>query len=554
MLREQIVERDVECQLSDGTILRADVYRPDTSERYPVLMLRLPYNKKTKRYYDEYISVPRLVDAGYVVILQDVRGRFASDGEFYPFVDEGKDGYEAVEWAATLPYTNGKVGLFGMSYHGYTQLAAAVCAPPSLKAIAPVMTMAEPHAAMLSEKNGPADTGSFFTWTLESILPNQLERRRPEKLEQLKTYAGQLTKWLAYAPANEWPPLKDLDPDSFFFDFINQELSEDTMERIHVLNRLADVDIPALFVGGWFDALLEPTIKAYQAYGGPSSLWIGPWTHSEMTGRAGEFYFADSATSLGVDKIKDPTELHIRWFNHWLKDEVLGMEKSVHVYKMGQRLWEALETWPPQGEMRSFYLQSEGNAQSRYGNGKLVSEPPTREGGDGFVHDPKNPVPAHGGNSLVAGQESGMFDQRAIESRRDVLMYTSEPLEAHCDLLGLVQAEIWVSSASSLLDLFVRVTDVYPDGRSYNVVDAYQRETVKPGVPSCLYITVNHTAYRLRGGHSIRLEIAASNAPRFDVNLNNGETTRTSSGGVASEQVVYHGARYPSRVIVPVEK
>src|SRR5690606_1987212 len=182
-VEKMIIEKNVPCKLSDGTVLRADVYRPNDHQEYPVLMIRLPYDKETPRYYDEYLEVPRMVEAGYVVILQDVRGRFASDGEFYPFIHEAQDGYESVEWAAKLPYSNGKVGLFGMSYHGYTQLATATERPPSLRAIAPVMTMADPWVDLLNGE-GAMSISNFETWTLGSIVEDQLKRRNDPKAQK----------------------------------------------------------------------------------------------------------------------------------------------------------------------------------------------------------------------------------------------------------------------------------------------------------------------------------------------------------------------------------
>ncbi len=551
MKRNYILEENVECKLSDGTILRSDVYRPNDDHRYPVLMLRLPYDKKTPRYFNEYVEVPRMVDAGYIVILQDVRGRFASDGAFYPFVNERKDGYESVEWAASLPCSNGKVGLFGMSYHGYTQFAAAAEMPPSLKAIAPVMSMTDPWTGMLHNENALVEIGSFATWTLESILPNMLKRRGEKR--NVQQYTDDLPDWISYAPSNTWPPLKELDPNSFFFDFINKNMNQEMIEYISLYDHLQEMKVPALFIGGWFDSLLKSTIKAYQNYTGPSMLWIGPWTHTEMTGRAGECYFEDSATSIGMDKIQDPTELHIRWFDHWLKDKPLAIDKSVHLYKMGQKTWEALECLPASVHVQYFYLESNGDARTLHGDGRLMMEPTTIDSLNKLLLDPKNPVPSYGGNSIVAGQEAGMFDQRKIQSRKDVLVYTSRPLETPLNIYGLVQADIWASSPSSLLDIFIRVSDVYPDGRAYNIVDSFHREVVNKDQPARIQMGVNYTAYQVKAGHSIRIEIAASNAPQYDVNQNNGQTSITASNGLPAYETIYHSKRYPSNVILPLE-
>ncbi|MBM7599653.1 putative CocE/NonD family hydrolase [Virgibacillus halotolerans] len=547
-----IVEKDIECTLSDGTILRADVYRPDRDQCYPVLMIRLPYDKKTPRYYDEYLDVPRMVQAGYVVILQDVRGRYASEGEFYPFIHEGRDGYESVEWAAGLPYANGKVGLFGMSYHGYTQLAAAAEAPPSLKAIAPVMTMAEPWKDMLSDGSGVNDIGNFMTWTLASVIPDQLERQGSANIEKAKDYIAALPQWLHDKPANTWLPMKELDPESFFFDVMNEQVESGYLERMSLSKKLKSTEIPALFMGGWFDGLLQPTLKAYHTYKGPSMLWIGPWTHEEMSGRAGDKFFENGAFNIGVDRVEDPTALHIKWFDKWLKDRPLNIDKPVHLYLAGQSKWESFEEWPPAVTKEKWFLGSKGASQTRHGDGQLVREPDSSSTVSQLKLDPENPVPTHGGNVLVAGQESGMFEQGDIQDREDVLVYTSAPLEADLDILGTISANIWVASKTPLADIFIRVSDVEPNNRVYNVVDTFHRESVEDDKPFCVKVDVNHTAYRFKAGHALRVEITASNAPRYDINLNNGKTTKTASKGKVAFEMIYHGGEFASNLVLPV--
>ncbi len=548
-----IVERDIACTLSDGTVLRADVYRPDDDQCHPVLMIRLPYDKLTPRYYDEYLDVPRMVQAGYMVILQDVRGRYASSGEFYPFVHEGRDGYESVEWAAKLPYANGKVGLFGMSYHGYTQLAAAAESPPSLKAIAPVMTMAEPWEDMLNGTVEANDIGNFMTWTLASVVPDQLKRQGSSKMGMANDYIAELPKWLNDTPANQWLPMKELDLDSFYFDVMNEQVASADLERISLSSKLNNTEIPALFMGGWFDGLLQPTIRAYHTYNGPSMLWIGPWTHEEMSGRAGEKFFENGAAPIGVDHVEDPTALHIMWFDKWLKNKPFNIDKPVHLYLTGQSKWESFDQWPPttKAELK-WFLVSQGASQSRHGDGQLLREPETTSTTSQLQLDPNNPVPTHGGNVLIAGQESGMFDQGEIQDRDDVLVYTSTTLEGDLDILGTVHANIWVSSKTPSADIFIRLSDVEPSGRVYNVVDTFHREKLIDSEPVCVGLEVNHTAYRFKAGHAIRVEVAASNAPRYDINLNNGKTTKTASEGKVAFSMIHQGGKFPSNIVLPV--
>ncbi|WP_121614868.1 CocE/NonD family hydrolase [Virgibacillus halodenitrificans] len=550
-----IVEKNIPFELSDGTVLRSDVFRPNDNNKYPTLMLRLPYNKEEKRYYDEYLEVPRMVEAGYVVILQDVRGRFASDGEFYPFIHEGKDGYEAVEWAANLPYANGKVGLFGMSYHGYTQLAAAVENPPSLKAIAPVMTMAEPWADILNGDSAAKGVAKFQTWTLGSIIEDQLKKREQLDSTKVQKYQATMQEWLHYRPADEWPPMKDLDPNSFFFDVMHNKVSSELIERTQLLDKLHSIQIPALFIGGWFDALLEPTIAAYQAYKGPAQFWVGPWTHEDMSGHAGERYFEGGAEQIGCDEVADPTELHIKWFDHWLKDKPMAVDKPVHLYLMGQEKWAAFGQWPPVTATNELFLSSNGSSQTRRGDGELVEQPMLKDTKSELLLDPDNPVPTRGGGVLIAGNGSGVFEIGDIQDREDVLVYTSSVLREDIHILGTVKASLWVSSPSTLCDIFIRLSDVEPNGKVFNIIDTFYREKVKSvDQPFCLELEIGHTAYLLKKGHSLRVDIAASNAPLYDINLNNGRTSKTSKIGKPAIENVYHGVNFPSRIILPIEK
>jgi len=549
---DYIMEENVECRLSDGVTLMADIYRPNDTGRYPVLMIRLPYDKKTPRYFNEYLDVPRMVAAGYVVILQDVRGRFSSEGEFYPFIHEGDDGYESVEWAASLSYSNGKVGLFGMSYHGYTQLAAACSHPPSLKAIAPVMTLSDPFKDMVKGDGGVSKIANLYTWTMGSILEGQLKRKGNPNYKSVPSYIEQLPELLRHRPLIEAPPIQALDPNSFFFDMVHEELSDTFLDRIDVSKDLAHVNIPALFIGGWFDSLLKPTLNAYHAYDGPRMLWIGPWTHEEMTGRAGEKFFDNAAKNIGEDAISDPTELHIKWFDKWLKDEPLPITKPVQLYMTQQDGWEAFEAWPPETNVRSLYLAASVGEGTN--DGYLPTQQPQKLSIDHLKLDPENPVPAKGGGALTAGQKSGMFDVSEIQKRGDVLVYTSDVLEGELDVVGTIKAKIWVSSSTPLMDLFIRVTDVEPDGAAYNVADTFYRETAAAkDEPFCIELDINHTSYRFRKRHRLRVDIAASNAPTYDVNLNNGKTSLMGTSGEVAFEKIYCGGDYPSKLMLPIK-
>lgn len=552
MTNQIITEKNIPCELTDGTTLRSDIYRPDDEGIYPVLMLRLPYDKEAPRYFKEYLDVPRMVHAGYVVILQDVRGRFASEGEFYPFIHEEKDGYEAVEWAANLPFSNGKVGMFGMSYHGYTQLAAAAAAPPSLKAIAPVMTMGDPFADISGDKDGPNALGKLQTWVLGSIVEDQLKRKKLLDEKKFQYYFHDLKKWLSQAPANQWKPMKDLDPDSFYFDFMHDHLPKEWKAKSRLYGRFKASNIPALFIGGWFDGLLQPTLKMYHSYHGPKMLWIGPWTHEAMTGQAGEKFYPEAAENIGVDQMKDPTELHIKWFDHWLKQKPLPIEKEVHLYMLEENKWKAYSKWPKPKKVKQFYLYSEGKSQTKHGDGKLLSHPSALQTKSAFKLDPNHPVPTIGGGTLVEGYESGVFEISHIQERCDVLVYTTDSFKENMKILGTVKAMIWGSAPSPLFDVSLRLSDVDSSGHVFNIIDTFHRKKVKAvNEPFCLELDIGTTAYMLKKGHCLRLDIAASNAPKYDVNLNNGTTTKTNTKGKTAIQHIFHGGNTASKILVP---
>ncbi len=552
-----IIEKNISCTLSDGTILRADVYRPNTESEYPVLMLRLPYDKETPRYYDEYLEVPRMVEAGYVVILQDVRGRFASEGEFFPCIHEAQDGYESVEWAANLPYSNGKVGLFGMSYHGYTQLAAATERPPSLKAIAPVMTSGDLLGGFVGKEDEATTSSKLQTWVLGSMLEDQLKRKGTFNQEAFDLYYENIAEWLSHAPADDWKPIKDLDADSYYFDLINDTLPAEWKKETNLLDKIPGVTIPALFIGGWFDALLNTTLEVYAHYGGEKMLWIGPWTHEEMTGRCGERFFPHAKTNIGVDHVKDPTEIHIEWFDKWLKDKPMSMEKPVHLYLMEENRWEAYDLLPVNNGIveDEWFLHSQGASQTREGDGRLMKHSLANETESKMKLDPQHPVPTRGGGSLIAGNESGMFDMGDIQDREDVLVYTSAPLDEDYPIRGTIRAQLWMSAQTELVDIALRITDVDPEGRPYNIVDSFHREKLNVvGEPFCMEVDIGTTAYTLKKGHQLRLDMAASNAPLYDINLNNGKTTKTHTSGKVAFESIFHGGNKHSAIFVPTGK
>ncbi|WP_079474845.1 CocE/NonD family hydrolase [Marinococcus halophilus] len=487
------IEEQVESRMRDGTVLRTDVYRPDKTGSWPALLLRLPYDKSSRHYRETFVDVWRLTAAGYVVVIPDVRGRFASGGVFYPFIYEAADGYDAVEWAARLPEVNGKVGMIGMSYHGFTQVAAAAEQPPSLQAIAPMMAFADGWITMRGGR-GVFELGKWQTWVAESMLPDHLERTQgAEGLARISHYLEHLPYWLGKGDPLVWPPITTAGMPAYYSDFLLGSVSEATRQRMQI--KPERIKVPALFLAGWYDCFLEETIDLYQSTAGPAELWIGPWTHEDQSGRAGDVFFPDARI--------DRTALFLQWFDRWLKGKKAAPDNPVHYYVMHTGEWRG--SWEiPRGQTEAvFYLCQDG---------RLAVKAPGQAFGHRVEHDPKDPVPTNGGSILMSGFPAGSFDQQHLQKRSDMLVYTSGPLAENWEVSGNVQACLQVNASRPRLPVGLRVSEVKPDGASWNVVDTVQAQ---PHADGELSINIGRTAYRFSAGNRLRLEIYLSSFPRI---------------------------------------
>lgn len=573
-IKQILLEKNVPCKMRDGVTLYADIYRPNTEGRFPVLLTRLPYNKDLPFYSHRYLDTNRLVQNGYIVIVQDVRGRFNSEGDFYPFLHEAEDGFDTVEWAATLPYSNGKVGMFGLSYYGYTQLLAATEQPPHLHAIVPAMTLNDWRNNSI-ENGGKLLLASSETWALESIAPDELKRKYKDsgeyaaKMEKMADYYNWVEDWYKYKPINQWPPLKDLEVADFFFDTIEGKLADNLSEQMSILNKYKQINIPAYHIAGWYDNLLQSTLQNYTELTengqAPQRLIVGPWGHGVFSSVIGERNFGIHASGDWINKKADLTELHIRWFDRWLK----GIESSpvkeapIHLFVMGINEWRDEYEWPlARTTYTPYYLHSKGSANTRFGDGSLSLEKPSDEPSDLFVYNPADPVPSNGGGTLYAGANTmGPKDQRAIEERDDVLVYTSEPLINPLEVTGPINVKLWAKTSAVDTDFTAKLIDVLPDGTSYNLTDGIVRAKYRKGKDEGEDIQDEILEYEIElwptsnvflPGHCIRVEISSSNFPRYDVNLNSGQTMITSGDYRVAEQIVYHEERYPSYILLPI--
>lgn len=570
-----ILEKDVPCTLRDGTILYADIYRPDQKGSFPVLLTRLPYNKNYPFYSHRYLDTNRLVQNGYVVIIQDVRGRYASEGDFSPFENEAEDGYDTVEWAASLPYSSGKVGMFGLSYYGFTQLLAAVEKPPHLYTIFPAMTLNDLQHNMIQQQ-GAKKVASLKTWTLESMVPNLIKRKYKEQA----TYEEKLRKWahalnhleLSYHEKTDsiWSILNELGVAHFYSELLTRQPTDKKWDKVKITNCYDEINIPAFHLGGWYDNFLQATIENFlqmkERVNFPQKLIIGPWTHGDFSSMAGELNFGVAASENFLNAKEDLTNLHLRWFDYWLKGKETGIqdEPPISIFVMGINEWRDEYEWPlNRTHYTPYYFHSNGQANSRFGDGVLNQEKPKKEPQDTYLHNPNNPVPTHGGQTLFYGiQTSGPKNQSLIEERDDIIIYTSDPLEKAVEVTGPVKVILWAKTDAKDTDFTAKLVDVHPDGRAYNLTDGIVRASYQNG--STIKEDLNGKIIRYEidlwatsnvflPEHRIRVEIASSNHPRFDVNHHTGSSSLQDKKEFRfARQTIYHDESYPSHIILPI--
>lgn len=574
-----LIEKNVPCELRDGTILRADIYRPNKEGKYPVLLTRLPYNKDLPRYSQMILDPVKAANKGYIVVIQDVRGRFQSEGEFQSFSSEAKDGYDTVEWAAKLSDSTGKVGMYGISYFGYTQWLAAVEQPPHLEAVFPMMTFNDMRNGSLFH-NGAYEFGLMLSWTLGTIAPDLLVKRygyTQELAEALQKYAGSVNhieELFRYTPINDWTPLKELDVAEFFFEQFRHRLDDPLWEDTSIAEKYEKLDLPAYHLGGWYDCFLEPTIKNFtgmkkkapgEQVRNNQKLIIGPWAHGTFTPVIGERSFGVQASGDWINLREDLTTLQLRWFDYWLKgiDTKITEEAPLKLFVMGINQWRDEQEWPlARTSYTPFYLHSGGKANTRHGDGGLSASKPGNQAPDRFVYDPENPVPTKGGGTLHAGVLTmGPRDQRDIEERKDVLVYTSEPFRQQLEVTGPVTVKLWAATDAKDTDFTAKLVDVLPDGTAYNLTDGIVRAKYRNGYSAEPELSGEVVEYEINlwatsnvflPGHCIRIEVSSSNFPRFDRNPNTGETTIDSTEMKRAVQTIFHDDTHPSHIILPI--
>lgn len=572
------VDFDVPATMRDGTILRANVYRPDDggTATYPVLLTRLPYGKDLPMGASALDPV-QTARRGYVVAVQDVRGTFASGGEWFPLLNEGPDGADTVAWAAGLPGSNGSVGMYGASYFGFTQWAAAGERPAALRAMAPMIAWDHPDDGVAA-RGGVLELGLQGNWHLLKGLDQLARRHRGDPQAIGRAFAALVSELnrlpeggYAELPLERFGPLARLGLDeavNYTIAHGNDPTAAQPGDALHAYER---ADIPMLHIGGWYDTFLNGTLRNFQnmrALGRVGQrLLIGPWTHGNVSAAQGDLDFGFAASGALVDLQYDLMTYQLSFFDRWLKDMPNGWDAgpAVKYFVMGVNVWKTADRWPPADAMEQrWYLHSDGRANSDSGTGLLSQERPESEAADAYVYDPAHPVPTIGGATLMHPLfRAGPRDQRPIELREDVLVYTSAPLETSLEVTGPVRVVLHVATDAPDTDFVARLVDVYPDGRAITVTDGITRmrhrngrytqaDPLSPDQPYQIEIDLWSTALVILPGHRLRVDVTSSSFPRWERNLNTGADNATTTEMRPARQTILHDGAHPSYLVLSV--
>jgi putative CocE/NonD family hydrolase len=558
------VEHGVTATMRDGTILHADVYRPKADGTFPVLLERTPYDKNGSSAFGTKAAA-----RGFVVVVQDVRGRYTSEGEWYPFKNESNDGFDTVEWAATLPYSNGKVGMFGGSYVGATQMLTAIAHPPHLAGICPVVTASNYHDGWTYQG------GAFEQWFNESWTSglaqdtfNRVVRKNTNALNGM---------WKL--PITEYP-LFDLPQASsdtaltrmlapYFIDWLAHPSYDDYWKRWSIEEHFADIKVPMLTIAAWYDIFQGGSLRNYigvKSHGGSDIARQGQRLLVTIGGHAGSGRkIGDVDFGSAADFEEDDATLD--WYDYLFKNasNEFATAKPVRIFVMGANQWRDEEDWPlKRANQTKYFLRSAGKANSLSGDGALSNAAPRSESPDRYTYDPANPAPTIGGPLCCDSEhlKPGPRDQRPVEGRSDVLIYSTPALAQDLEVTGPVKLELYASSSGVDTDFTAKLVDVSPDGFAQNLTEGIiraryrdsqeQPELMNPGQPYKLTVDLWSTSNVFRKGHRLRVEISSSNFPRFDRNLNTGEDNASGRKPVPANNTVYHDAEHPSALILPV--
>ena len=551
------LERGVVCAMPDGVRLVSDHYYPAGMGPRPTLLMRQPYGRDIASTV-VFAHPVWFARHGYNAVIQDVRGRGDSEGEFYPFRHERSDGAATVEWLRMRPECDGRIGMYGFSYQGATQFLAAAAQPEGLIAIAPGMATCDLYHGWFYH-NGALRLASSLGWGLQILKADARRLKLREASDRLEQAWADLRNQFSVLPFRAHPALQSEGLPSYVLDWFDHDQPGEYWEELDVSACIEKIDVPALHISGWFDLFAKGTIESFRALcekaGSAEAreqqyLIAGPWAHIPWGDQIGEVNFGSTAL-LDMDAIL------LRWFNHWLKGsgEFAG-EPRIRHFSLFENRWREAAKWPD-GAETAFYLRSLGRANSRKGDGALSATPPTSdEPCDVFVYDPEVPVPAPGGSGAL----SGCFNQAGVEMGNNVLVYTTEPLRSAIGVFGSPQVRLYCSASAATTDFTAKLVRVRPDERADFVCigiarsDFLFRDGFTPDAVHRWEFELEPTSCRFDSGDCIRLEIASSAFPLYDRNPGSDVAScrATSWDWKRSTQLVYHDAARPSALYLPV--
>jgi hypothetical protein len=560
------LEKNVEARMRDGIVLRADVYRPAAPGAYPVLLQRTPYSKHDEGYEAGFRALAR---KGFAVVVQDTRGRYMSDGIAKPH-DEAEDGFDSVAWARTLPYSNGKVGMWGGSYLATTQLLAAALQPEGLLALFPSSSYNSRYDMVF--QGGAFYLNDGLGWSLgqaadvrRRVVNPSVSRDGAIGLDRDQRTAFR-DRWLWHVPLRSIDVLELRRFAPGYYEMLDHPSYDTYWETFDIEARHEKFRTPAYHLTGWYDTLLTGTLRNFTGLRANAAtdsarrnqrLIVGPWTHARPTLKSTKIGDIDFGPNAGMAA----QELYERWFAFWLQggDSSVIAGAPVKIFVMGENAWRDEQEWPlARATATAFYVHSGGRANTMTGDGTLSTTAPVDEPADRYTYDPRDPVPT----GALGGYSRSPSDQRETEKRRDVLVYTSAPLELDLEVTGPLSLTLWMASSARDTDFTAKLVDVFPDGTARALNDGILRaryrknrskpELLAPGEPTEIAIDIGATSNLFKAGHRIRLDVSSSNFPRFDRNPNTGDAFGKGAELRRADQTIFHDSRRPSRLVLPV--
>ncbi len=586
------LEKTVLVPMRDGVRLATDIYSPvGVDGPLPVVLIRLPYNK------NRYLGLRNpgsdahyFAGHGYHVVVQDMRGRFESEGDYVILKNDREDGYDAVDWISKQPWSTGKVGTYGCSYLGENQILLSATRHPNHTAAIPLAAgggyrgTSRPFMTM---DGGIPEHATGLGWFWRAGPKHHMTRPASMTDEEYRVAAQLFEPWphvtpLDFSKAFWHLPIVDIvkdfgGPASHYEDYVTHSPADSYWDEMNYVDDNDQFDVPALHVNSWYDGGINETMILFNLFSDNATsergrdnqfAIISPTAHCASERQENWQDAIIGALHVG-DISKDYYRTYLDWFDFWLKGIDNGVTDipKIQYYAMGANEWRTARSWPLEStEFRSYYLRSNGKANTRHGDGALTTEVPAGvEPADNYRYDPADPVATLGGAICCISEDAapaGAYDQAAVEQRPDVLVYTTEPLIEDLDVVGPITVTLYVSSSAKDTDFTVKLVDVYPDNTAYNIQDSVLRARYREGFdkkvlmePGRVYeidLRLHATGNVFRKGHRIRLQVSSSNFPRFTRNLNTGGNNFDETEWVVADNTIHHSNGYPSHIVLPI--